>query len=102
MQGLPLSSPGGALSGYQDSIDDRQPGRPPLAEPPPRDSRFGSPLKLSRVHWVRPKVVVEGYLTSLGPRTTYFVRSTNQGQREDKPAKQVVRPVPHPSRRSRT
>jgi hypothetical protein len=31
----------------------------PLAELPPRDSRFGSPLKLSRVHWVRPKVVVE-------------------------------------------
>ena len=31
----------------------------PLAEPPPRDSRFGSPLKLSRVHWVRPEVVVE-------------------------------------------
>jgi hypothetical protein len=25
--------------------------RMPLAEPPPRDSRFGSPLKLSRVHW---------------------------------------------------
>jgi ATP-dependent DNA ligase len=34
------------------------------AEPPPRDSRFGSPLKLSRVHWVRPEVVVEvTYLT---------------------------------------
>jgi hypothetical protein len=31
----------------------------PLAEPPPRDSRFGSPLKLSKVHWVRPEVVVE-------------------------------------------
>ena len=30
----------------------------PLAEPPPRDSRFGSPLKLSRVHWVRPEMVV--------------------------------------------
>jgi hypothetical protein len=30
----------------------------PLAKPPPRDSRFGSPLKLSRVHWVRPRVVV--------------------------------------------
>jgi len=27
--------------------------RMPLAEPPPRDSRFGSPLKLSRVHWGR-------------------------------------------------
>jgi len=37
----------------------------PLAEPPPRDSRFGSPLKLSRVHWVRPEVVVEvTYLAS--------------------------------------
>ena len=31
----------------------------PLAEPP-RDSRFGSPLKLSRVlHGARPEVVVE-------------------------------------------
>ena len=38
--------------------------RMPLAEPPPRDSRFGSPLNLSRVHWVRPEVVVEvTYLT---------------------------------------
>jgi bifunctional non-homologous end joining protein LigD len=26
----------------------------PLYEPPPRDSRFGSALVLSRVHWVRP------------------------------------------------
>jgi ATP-dependent DNA ligase len=36
----------------------------PLAEAPPRDSRFGSPLVLSRVHWVRPEMVVEvSYLT---------------------------------------
>src|SRR6195256_3762733 len=36
----------------------------PLAAPPPRDNRFGSPLKLSKVHWVRPEVVVEvTYLT---------------------------------------
>src|SRR6516225_9700413 len=27
----------------------------PLAEPPPRGSRFGLPLVLSRVHWVRPE-----------------------------------------------
>jgi ATP-dependent DNA ligase len=27
----------------------------PLAVPPPRGSRFGSPLVLSRVHWVRPE-----------------------------------------------
>jgi bifunctional non-homologous end joining protein LigD len=49
----------------------------PLAEPPPRDSRFGSPLKLSKVHWVKPEL---------------------HGQREDKPATQVVRAVPHPPR----
>ena len=31
---------------------------------PPRDSRFGSPLQLPKVHWVRPEVVVEvTYLT---------------------------------------
>jgi hypothetical protein len=36
----------------------------PLNVPPPRISRFGSPLVLSRVHWVRPKLVVEvKYLT---------------------------------------
>ena len=31
----------------------------PLAIAPPRNSRFGSPLVLSRVHWVRPEMVVE-------------------------------------------
>ena len=31
----------------------------PLDKPPPRENRFGSPLELSRVHWVRPEVVVE-------------------------------------------
>ena len=31
----------------------------PLDVPPPRTSRFGSPLVLSRVHWVRPELVVE-------------------------------------------
>ena len=31
----------------------------PLSEPPPRSSRFGSPIVLSRVHWVRPEMVVE-------------------------------------------
>ena len=62
----------------------------PLAEPPPRDSRFGSPLKLSKVHWVRPDVVVEvSYLTwtedNLLRQVSYL------GQREDKPARRVVR-----------
>jgi hypothetical protein len=36
----------------------------PLDLPPPRDSRFGSPLTLSRVHWVRGELVAEvKYLT---------------------------------------
>ena len=70
----------------------------PLAEPPPRDSRFGSPLKLSRVHWVRPEVVVEvTYLTWTEDNVLRQV--SYQGQREDKPARQVMRPVPHPPRR---
>ena len=69
----------------------------PLAEPPPRESRFGSPLMLSRVHWVRPEVVVE--VTYLAWTDDNLLRQVSyQGQREDKPAVQVVRPVPHPPR----
>jgi hypothetical protein len=34
--------------------------RMPLDTPPARDSRFGSPLTLSRVHWVRPELVAVG------------------------------------------
>jgi ATP-dependent DNA ligase len=72
-----------------------QVARMPLAEPPPRDSRFGSPLKLSRVHWVRPELVVE--VTYLTRTEDNLLRQVSyQGQREDKPARQVVRPVPHP------
>jgi bifunctional non-homologous end joining protein LigD len=70
----------------------------PLAEPPPRDSRFGSHLKLSRVHWVRPEMVVEvNYLT--WTEDNLLRQVSFQGQREDKPAKQVIRPVPHQPRR---
>jgi bifunctional non-homologous end joining protein LigD len=70
----------------------------PLAAPPPRDSRFGSPLTLSRVHWVRPELVVE--VTYLTWTEDNLLRQVSyQGQREDKPARQVVRPVPHAQRR---
>lgn len=65
----------------------------PLAEPPPRDSRFGSLLKLWRVPWVRPELVVE--LTYLTWTEDNLLRQVSyQGQREDKPASQVVRAVP--------
>jgi ATP-dependent DNA ligase len=39
----------------------------PLAVPPRRDNRFGSPLVLGRVHWMRPELVAEvKYLTWTG------------------------------------
>jgi ATP-dependent DNA ligase len=65
----------------------------PLDEPLPRDSRFGSPLVLSRVHWVRPEMVVEvSYLTwtedGLLRQVVYL------GEREDKPAADVRRVPP--------
>jgi bifunctional non-homologous end joining protein LigD len=31
----------------------------PLAEAPPRESRFGRPLELRKVRWVRPELVAE-------------------------------------------
>jgi bifunctional non-homologous end joining protein LigD len=72
-----------------------QVARMPLAESPPRDSRFGSPLQLSKVHWVRPEIVVEvTYLT--WTEDNLLRQASYQGQREDKPASQVVRPIPHP------
>jgi DNA ligase D-like protein (predicted ligase) len=67
----------------------------PLAVPPPRDSRFGSPLVLSRVHWVRPALVAEvKYLTWTDDNLLRQV--VYEGLREDKPAAEVRRPVPHP------
>jgi ATP-dependent DNA ligase len=67
----------------------------PLDVPPPRSTRFGSPLVLSRVHWVRPELVAEvKYLTwtedNLSRQVVY------EGLREDKPAAEVRRDLPHP------
>jgi len=65
--------------------------------PLPPDSRFGSPLKLSRVHWVRPELVVEVlYLT--WTEDNLLRQVSYQGQREDKPARHVARLIPHPPR----
>jgi hypothetical protein len=62
----------------------------PLSVWPPRSTRFGSPLVLSRVHWVEPKLVAEvTYLTWTADnplRHTVYI-----GLREDKPADQVRR-----------
>ena len=62
----------------------------PLSAPPPRKTRFGSPLVLSRVHWVEPQLVAEiTYLTWTGDgllRHTVYL-----GLRSDKPAREVRR-----------
>jgi ATP-dependent DNA ligase len=62
----------------------------PLSAPPPRSTRYGSRLVLSRVHWAEPKLVAEiTYLTWTADnllRHTVYV-----GLREDKPADQVRR-----------
>ena len=67
----------------------------PLDIPPPRNSRFGSPLVLSRVHWVRPELVAEvKFLT--WTEDNLLRQVVYEGLREDKPAADVRRPIPHP------
>jgi DNA ligase D-like protein (predicted ligase) len=69
----------------------------PLDVRPPKGTRFGSALVLSRVHWVRPKMVVEvTYLTWTDDNLLRHV--VFDGVREDKPARDVVRPIPHPEK----
>ena len=64
---------------------------------PPRASRFGSPLVLSRVHWVRSELVAEvKYLTWTDDNLLRQV--VYEGLREDKPAAEVRRSVPHAKR----
>jgi bifunctional non-homologous end joining protein LigD len=67
----------------------------PLDVPPPRASRFGSPLTLSRVHWARPELVAEVKYLSW-TEDNLLRQVVYEGLREDKPAAEVRRPVPHP------
>jgi bifunctional non-homologous end joining protein LigD len=66
----------------------------PLSEPPPRGSRFGSPLVLSRVHWVRPEMVVEVGFAEFTP-DGLLRHVAYLGEREDKPAIEVRRDRPN-------
>jgi DNA ligase D-like protein (predicted ligase) len=71
----------------------------PLDVPPPRSTRFGSPLVLSRVHWVRPELVAEvKFLT--WTEDNLLRQVVYEGLREDKPAAEVRRDVPHPKSRA--
>ena len=65
----------------------------PLAAPPPRDNRFGRPLELAKVHWLRPELVAE--ITYLSWPADGLLRHTVfVGLREDKPAREVLRETP--------
>ena len=65
----------------------------PLDVAPPRSTRFGAPLVLSRVHWVRPGLVVE--VKYLAWTDDGLLRQVvYEGIREDKPAREVVRQTP--------
>ena len=64
--------------------------RMPLDVAPPRGSRFGSPLVLSRVHWVQPELVAEvKFLTWTDDNLLRQV--VYEGLREDKRAGEVRR-----------
>ena len=65
----------------------------PLDVPPPTAARFGSPLNLARVTWVRPKLVCE--VRFLTWTADGLVRqAAYEGLRADKPPKDVRRPHP--------
>ena len=61
----------------------------PLDVAPPRSTRFGSPLVLSRVHWVRPGLVEVKCLNWTDDGLLRQV--VYEGMQEDKPAREVVR-----------
>lgn len=64
----------------------------PLEVAPPRSTRFGSPLVLSRMHWVKPELVAKvKFLTWTEDNLLRHV--VYQGLREDKPARDVWPPA---------
>jgi bifunctional non-homologous end joining protein LigD len=68
----------------------------PFDRPPPRGTRFGSPLVLSRVHWVRPELVAE--VKFLAWTEDNLLRQVvYEALREDKPAREVRREIPRPT-----
>jgi DNA ligase D-like protein (predicted ligase) len=82
--------PDKVLADLRRRLDPLARAKPPLSVLPPRKTRFGSPLVLSRVHWVEPRLVVE--ITFLTWTADNLLRHTVYvGLREDKPANQVRR-----------
>ncbi|HEV2547376.1 MAG TPA: non-homologous end-joining DNA ligase [Stellaceae bacterium] len=65
----------------------------PLDLPPPGTTRYGTPVELSRVNWVRPELVCE--VRFLTWTADGLLRDVSfEGLREDKPAREVRRSQP--------
>jgi ATP-dependent DNA ligase len=63
---------------------------PSVGDDPLGDNRFGAPLELKRVHWVRPELVAKvTYLT--WPKDGLLRAVVYQGLRDDKRAGDVWR-----------
>jgi DNA ligase D-like protein (predicted ligase) len=63
----------------------------PLDRPPPQTTRYGTPVELSRVHWVRPELVCE--VRFLTWTADGLLRDVSfEGLRQDKRARDVRRP----------
>jgi bifunctional non-homologous end joining protein LigD len=68
----------------------------PLDQPPPRTTRYGTPVELSRVQWVRPDLVCE--VRFLTWTADALLRDVSfEALREDKPAREVRRSHPAPA-----
>ena len=80
-----------SLNGYGGGLQPLATDGMPL-DVPPRGARFGSPLVLSRTHWVRPELVAEVKLLAW-TEDNLLRQVVYEGLREDKPARQVRREV---------
>jgi ATP-dependent DNA ligase len=56
------------LNALRRRLDRLSRAKSPLDMPPPRKTRFGSPLVLSRVHWVEPKLVLRDHISDMDGR----------------------------------
>ena len=64
----------------------------PVDVRPPKGSRFGSPLVLSRVHWVRPEMVVEVQFAEW-TGDNILRQPSYMAERDDKNPRKVVREI---------
>jgi ATP-dependent DNA ligase len=85
--------PAKVLANLRRRLDPLARSSSPLSAPPPRETCFGSPLVLSRVHSVKPQLVAE--TTYLSWTEDGLLRQTVYvGLRSDKPAAEVRRELP--------